>query len=421
MIKRLFDIVVSILALVILSPVIFIVSRKIAENLGKPVLFRQKRPGLQGDVFEMFKFRSMRDELDCDGDILPDQERLTPFGEKLRSSSLDELPGLWNVLKGDMSLVGPRPLLVEYLLLYSDEQSKRHNVRPGITGWAQVNGRNAISWEKKFELDVWYVENQSFWLDIKILFLTVKKVFVKDGISAEGEATMSKFSGSETTSGMRDSIMKKLAIFGGGGHGKVCASIAEELGFSVSFFDDAFPDVSSCGKWPVVGNKKDLMACQNDFEFAFIAIGNNQIRSLIQAKLESIGFTLANLISPTASIHKSVEMGRGILVVGNACINIDSVIEDGCIVNTNAAIDHDCRINSYSHVCPGVSLAGEVSVGVKSWIGIGSSVIQQISIGADVMVGAGTSVINNIPDNVTVVGCPGRIIKKKQSPTRLEN
>jgi len=197
MIKRFLDIFVSCFALILLSPIIFITSRKIAKNLGKPVLFKQNRPGLNGNIFEMVKFRSMRDAIDESGKPLPDSERLTPFGEKLRSSSLDELPGIWNVLKGDMSLVGPRPLLVEYLPLYSKEQAKRHNVRPGITGWAQVNGRNAISWEEKFKLDVWYLENQSFWLDVKILFLTVKKVFVKDGISADGEVTMHKFTGSE--------------------------------------------------------------------------------------------------------------------------------------------------------------------------------------------------------------------------------
>jgi len=198
MIKRLFDFLVSAIALVILSPIIFIVSRKIANNLGSPVLFKQKRPGLNGNIFEMIKFRSMRDAVDEKGNSLPDEERLTPFGEKLRSSSVDELPGLWNVLKGDMSLVGPRPLLIEYLPLYDIEQGKRHNVRPGITGWAQVNGRNAISWKNKFEFDVWYVENQSFWLDIKILFLTIKKVFIKEGISADGEVTIQKFTGNSS-------------------------------------------------------------------------------------------------------------------------------------------------------------------------------------------------------------------------------
>lgn len=178
-----------------LTPIMVVVGFKVAQNLGKPVLFKQKRPGLYAQVFHMYKFRSMKDAYDEQGKLLPDSERLTPFGEKLRRSSLDELPGLWSVLKGDMSLVGPRPLLIEYLPLYTKEQARRHEVKPGITGWAQVNGRNAISWQQKFELDVWYVDNQSFWLDLKIIFLTIKKVFSRSDISAEGEATMTKFTG----------------------------------------------------------------------------------------------------------------------------------------------------------------------------------------------------------------------------------
>ena len=160
-------------------------------------MFRQQRPGLGGKPFEMIKFRSMKDALDEDGQPLPDEQRLTPFGNRLRSMSLDELPTLWNVVKGDMSLVGPRPLLMEYLPLYDDKQSRRHEVKPGVTGWAQVNGRNAISWEDKFNLDVWYVDNQSFWLDIKILFLTVKKVLIKEGISADDHVTMPFFTASD--------------------------------------------------------------------------------------------------------------------------------------------------------------------------------------------------------------------------------
>ncbi|MEZ8326195.1 sugar transferase [Vibrio splendidus] len=194
--KRLFDFLASLIALILLAPVIAFVAWKIRKNLGSPVLFRQTRPGLNGKPFEMVKFRSMRDAVDANGNPLPDDERMTPFGDKLRSSSLDELPGLWNVLKGDMSLVGPRPLLVQYLPLYNKEQARRHDVRPGITGWAQINGRNAISWEEKFELDVWYVDNRSLWLDIKVLFLTVKKVFVKEGISADGHVTIEPFMGS---------------------------------------------------------------------------------------------------------------------------------------------------------------------------------------------------------------------------------
>ncbi|TMM46381.1 sugar transferase [Colwellia ponticola] len=195
--KRLFDFIVALSALLALLPVILIVSILVRIKLGSPILFTQARPGLHCKVFYMMKFRTMLDATDKQGNQLPDDKRMTPFGSFLRSISLDELPGLFNVLKGDMSLVGPRPLLVQYLPLYSKEQARRHNVRPGITGWAQVNGRNAISWEKKFTYDVWYVDNQSFWLDFKILLLTVKKVFVREGISADGEVTMSAFTGSK--------------------------------------------------------------------------------------------------------------------------------------------------------------------------------------------------------------------------------
>lgn len=194
-IKRAFDITVSASALIVLSPVLAITAHKVKKNLGSPVLFRQVRPGLNGEPFELVKFRTMKDAIDQNGKPLPDNERLTDFGKRLRATSLDELPELWNVLKGDMSLVGPRPLLLEYLPLYNAAQAKRHNVHPGITGYAQVNGRNSLSWEEKFKLDTWYVEHQSFLLDMKILLKTVKKVIVRDGISAEGEATMTKFTG----------------------------------------------------------------------------------------------------------------------------------------------------------------------------------------------------------------------------------
>ncbi|EJE4199953.1 sugar transferase [Vibrio cholerae] len=195
--KRLFDFLVSLTALILLSPIIALVAWKIRKNLGSPVLFRQTRPGLNGKPFEMVKFRTMKDAVDANGNPLPDSERMTPFGDKLRNSSLDELPELWNVLKGEMSLVGPRPLLMQYLPLYSKEQARRHEVRPGVTGWAQINGRNAISWEEKFKLDVWYVDNHSFWLDLRILLLTVKKVFVKEGISADGHVTIAPFTGKD--------------------------------------------------------------------------------------------------------------------------------------------------------------------------------------------------------------------------------
>ena len=194
--KRLMDILGAMVGLLLLAPVIVLLSLLVRIKLGSPVLFRQSRPGRAGQGFEMAKFRTMTDARDVHGELLPDCDRLAGFGQFLRASSLDELPELWNVLKGDMSLVGPRPLLMEYLPLYSERQSRRHEVRPGITGWAQINGRNALSWDEKFELDVWYVENRTLWLDIKILFLTVCKVVKRDDISQDGEATMSKFTGS---------------------------------------------------------------------------------------------------------------------------------------------------------------------------------------------------------------------------------
>lgn len=193
--KRAFDILAAATAMALLCVPMCVIAWMVRTRLGSPVLFRQFRPGLRGQPFEMIKFRTMRNAVDEYGTPLPDARRMTPFGNFLRSTSLDELPELWNVLKGEMSLVGPRPLLMEYLPLYSATQARRHEVRPGITGWAQINGRNSLSWDDKFKLDVWYVDNQSLWLDMKILWLTVRRVLMRDGISAVGEATMTRFTG----------------------------------------------------------------------------------------------------------------------------------------------------------------------------------------------------------------------------------
>lgn len=193
--KRTFDLVTALSALVILSPILLVVGICTRFFLGKPIFFVQERPGLDSKPFKLLKFRSMKDAVDSKGRFLPDAERLTRYGRFLRGTSMDELPGLWNVVKGEMSLVGPRPLLMEYLPLYTKQQARRHDVRPGITGWAQVNGRNAISWDEKFAADIWYVENRSLALDFRILIMTIKKVLMKDGVSAEGEATMPKFTG----------------------------------------------------------------------------------------------------------------------------------------------------------------------------------------------------------------------------------
>lgn len=197
--KRIFDLIASVLALVVFSPLLLVLFFIVYFGLGRPVLFKQKRPGINGHPFLMFKLRTMTEKRDSRGNLLPDSDRLTPLGVKLRALSLDELPALINVVKGDLSLVGPRPLLMQYNDRYNPEQKRRLTVKPGITGWAQINGRNAISWEEKFKLDVWYVDHRSFWLDLKILILTVKKVFLKDGISAQGHVTMPEFMGSKST------------------------------------------------------------------------------------------------------------------------------------------------------------------------------------------------------------------------------
>ena len=202
--KRLIDFLIVLNVLLIIWPILLIIIIWLHfANKGAGVFFTQERPGKGGKIFKVIKFKTMTDERDADGNLLPDADRLTNVGRFVRSTSIDELPQLINVLKGDMALIGPRPLLVQYLPLYSKEQARRHDVRPGITGWAQVNGRNAISWTKKFELDVWYVDHCSFWLDVKIIFLTIKKVFVREGISQEGQATMEFFTG----------IIKRICIY----------------------------------------------------------------------------------------------------------------------------------------------------------------------------------------------------------------
>ena len=193
--KRIFDLIFALTAFLLLLPIMILLVLLVWPKLGYPVFFKQLRPGLKGRVFNIYKFRTMTNECDSNGILLPDSRRLTQFGRFLRSTSLDELPSLWSVLKGDMSLVGPRPLLVEYLPLYSEKQSRHHEVRPGITGWAKVNGRNTVSWNEKFDLDVWYVDNQSIWLDIKILWLAVQKVIVRDGITTQDDVTMPIFRG----------------------------------------------------------------------------------------------------------------------------------------------------------------------------------------------------------------------------------
>lgn len=405
--KRLFDIVASASGLIILSPVFLILVYLIRKNLGSPVFFIQERPGKDGKPFKMIKFRSMRDALDSDGIPLPDSERLTPFGKKLRAASLDELPELWNVLKGDMSLVGPRPLLMQYLPLYDNFQNRRHEMRPGITGWAQVNGRNALSWDEKFACDVWYIDHYSFWLDMKILFLTVKKVLIKEGISAEGEATMPPFTGN-----------RKLAVIGAGGHGKVVAELAAALGTygEIVFLDDRAQ--SSINGFPVIGTTLLLENSLSPEQYdVAVAVGNNRIRRQIAEKAATLGFSLPVLIHPNAYVSPSATVGQGSVVMAQAVVQAGSVLKDGVIVNTAATVDHDCLLDAFVHISPGAHLSGNTHIGEESWIGTGACSRQQIRIGSRATIGAGAVVVRDVSDGMTVAGNPAKPLPRKNPET----
>lgn len=405
--KRLFDIVASASGLIILSPVFLILVYLIRKNLGSPVFFIQERPGKDGKPFKMIKFRSMRDAIDKDGNPLPDSERLTDFGKKLRATSLDELPELWNVLKGEMSLVGPRPLLMGYLPLYNEFQNRRHEMKPGVTGWAQVNGRNALSWDEKFACDIWYIDHFSFWLDMKILFLTVKKVFIKEGISAEGEATMPPFTGN-----------CKLAVIGAGGHGKVVAELAAALGTygEIVFLDDRAQ--GSINGFPVIGTTLLLENSLSPEQFDIaVAVGNNRIRRQIAEKAAALGFALPVLIHPDAYVSPSATVGQGSVVMAKAAVQAGSVLKDGVIVNTAATVDHDCLLDAFVHISPGAHLSGNTHIGEESWIGTGACSRQQIRIGSRATIGAGAVIVCDIPDGMTVAGNPAKPLAGKNTET----
>ncbi|HGG9698490.1 TPA: NeuD/PglB/VioB family sugar acetyltransferase [Neisseria meningitidis] len=403
--KRLFDIAASASGLIILSPVFLILAHLIRKNLGSPVFFIQERPGKGGKPFKMIKFRSMRDAVDKYGNPLPDSERLTDFGKKLRAASLDELPELWNVLKGDMSLVGPRPLLMQYLPLYDNFQNRRHEMKPGITGWAQVNGRNATSWDERFACDIWYIDHFSLCLDIKILLLTVKKVLIKEGISAQGEATMPPFTGK-----------RKLAVVGAGGHGKVVAELAAALGTygEIVFLDDRVQ--GSVNGFPVIGTTLLLENSLSPEQFD-IAVGNNRIRRQIAEKAAALGFALPVLIHPLAYVSPSATVGQGSVVMAQAVVQAGSVLKGGVIVNTAATVDHDCLLDAFVHISPGAHLSGNTRIGEESWIGTGACSRQQIRIGSRATIGAGAVVVRDVSDGMTVAGNPAKPLAGKNTET----
>eukprot|EP00439_Symbiodinium_sp_Y106_P088936 s1_g1472.t1 len=384
---------VAVTALAVLIVPMAMVAVVIRVTLGSPILFRQERIGLAGRSFHIVKFRTMRDAVDADGVSLPDDQRMTVLGRFLRSTSIDELPELWNIVRGDMSFVGPRPLLPEYLPYYLPDQMRRHEVRPGLTGLAQINGRNSQSWDERFQLDVEYVDSQSLSGDIVILLKTFLSVVSREGVSAEGHETMPRFD-------------DQVWVLGGGGHAKVVIATLQTRGDSVAgVFDD---DASKKGEFLlstiIQGVTPELAWWESEARSAIIAIGDN----LTRQRVAEIPAHWVTAVHDAANVHASVKVGRGTLVCAGVIIQPDVEIGSHAIVNTGASIDHDCKIGDFAHVAPGATLAGEVSIGNRALIGAGATVIQGVEIGADAVVGAGAVVVSNVSDGDTVAGVPAR-------------
>lgn len=403
-IKRMLDFIISFVLLILLFPLLILltVAGTIAMK-GNP-FFIQKRPGKidrktgKEKIFSLIKFRTMDNRCDKLGKLLPDAERINNYGNFIRSASLDELPSIINVLIGDMSLVGPRPLLVDYLRYYTPEQRKRHNVRPGITGLAQINGRNSLSFEERFELDVKYVKNMSFFLDFSIVMKTIKTVLKREGIYMK-----------DTNSFYIDSKKKKkdkLIIIGSGGHGRVIYDIAKLNGYKeVDFLDDN--ENSSA-----IGKVCDYVKYLSDCDF-IVGIGNSKVREKIQLKLQESGADVIFLVHPKSVIAPSTEIGVGSVVMAGVVVNTNVKIGRGVILNTNSSVDHDCVVEDFSHISVGARVCGTVEIGKRTWIGAGATVINNKKICADCMIGAGATVVKDIELSGTYIGVPARALEVK--------
>lgn len=407
--KRLLDLAIVIPALLVLTPVLVVTAIVVRVHLGTPILYWQERPGLRGRLFRICKFRTMTDARAADGALLPDERRLSRVGRFLRSCSLDELPELWNVLLGQMSLVGPRPLMTHYLSLYSPEQSRRHDVLPGVTGWAQVNGRNAVAWERRFELDVWYVDNMSLWLDIRILGMTIAAVLRRQGISASGHATMPEFVGPASPVARA----KRVVVIGAGGHAKVVVSTLQACGIDIdAVFDDGPRAWGSDILGVPVRGSLDMLDELDGVVSGVIAIGDNAVRERLDRRLD---IDWLKVVHPQAVVHPSAQLGPGTVVFAGAIVQPDVVVGRHVIVNTAASIDHDGRIGDFASIAPGAHLAGSVTVGRRSAVGTGCSVIPRVVIGDDASIGAGTVVVRDVPPGRTLIGQTPRYLPPRES------
>ena len=419
MAKRLFDLIVAICALVILSPVLLVVALLVRLSLGPPILFRQDRPGFKGKLFTCTKFRTMTDARDASGELLPDSQRLTPLGRFLRDTSIDELPGLINVLRGEMSLVGPRPLLSRYLQRYTPEQMRRHEVKPGITGWVQVNGRNVLEWEQKFALDLWYVDHQNFWLDLRILATTAWQVFRRNGIAKPGHATMPEFLGS--SAGQDKAKMtrrKRIVIIGAGGAAREIASALrsinqidprfEFLGYVVSDLARLQPRDSHD---EILGDFGWLQANRQSLDALAIGIGTPATRLRLAAELRHLlpDIEWPAIIHPTAIIDlDSARIAEGCYIGAGVTATVNITLEPFALCNFGCTLGHEARIGAGSVVNPGANISGGVVIGTGVLVGTGAQILQYLHIGTGATVGAGAVVTGNVPEGLTVLGVPAR-------------
>jgi sugar O-acyltransferase (sialic acid O-acetyltransferase NeuD family) len=420
--KRLLDLVLAALAGCVLAPLFGLIALAVRVFLGSPVIYRQLRAGKDGRVFTLYKFRTMTDARDATGRLLPDSRRLTRLGAALRRSSLDELPQLWNVLRGDMSLVGPRPLLPEYLQRYSRRQMRRHRVRPGITGWAQVGGRNRLAWDDRLARDVWYVGRVSFWWDVKILMLTVARVLMRDGISADQHATMPEFLGAVAGSLpiSNGPASRSVHVIGAGGHAKVVIATLEASGWTVKAVYDDQPAL--WGKTvlghPIQGPVAKLASMPG--APAIIAVGDPSVRERIARQMP---LNWVSVVHPAATVHASVRVGAGTAVFAGAVVQPDVVLGQHVIVNTGAMVDHDGVIGDFANIGPGTHLAGGVQIGSRSELGTGCILIPCVQVGGHSIVGAGAVLIHDVPHGVVVAGCPARVlrVRTEQPPNQEAN
>lgn len=413
-IKRPQDFLCALLACIVLSPVLLIVAILVRVKLGTPVMFSQERPGLNGEIFKLYKFRTMTSETDENGNLLPDEQRLTSFGKKLRATSLDELPELGCILTGKMSVVGPRPLLVKYLPLYNEHQARRHEVRPGFTGYAQANGRNALSWEQKFDMDVEYVDHVTFRGDWKIIFQTVKTVLKKEGISSDTSATMEEFRGSND---MQRGLMKKLYIIGAGGFGREVAWLVERINEKAPTWDlQGFIDDNESIHGNIEDDYKVLGGCdylekQPKDIWCVCAVGSARVRNQIIEKVSSYkNVHFATLIDPSVMYSKRVAIGEGSIVCAGTILTVDITIGKHVIINLDCTVGHDAVLKDFITVYPSVNISGNVTVGTGSELGTGTQIIQGKNICANSIVGAGALVVKNIENAGTYIGVPA--IKK---------